>query len=103
MTEVKVSDIVQSLAGHDERRFHFVFKIENGYALIADGKLRKLSKPKRKKLKHLAFAAEGSPPVADRIKCGDLVSDKEIRKALAVFKQCATRPEEGIEAWQKMI
>ena len=95
MTELKVSDIVQALAGHDKGSFHFVLKTEDGYALVADGKLRKLSKPKRKKLKHLAFAAEGSPPVADMIKSGDLVSDKEIRKALAVFKAGATKARGG--------
>jgi hypothetical protein len=86
MTKPRSSDIVQSLAGHDKGELFFVLRTEDEYALLVDGKHRKLSKPKRKKQKHLAFEAQGDPPVADRIKSGDLVSDKEIRKALAVFK-----------------
>lgn len=86
MTELKSSDIVQSLAGHDKGGLFYVLKTEGGHALIADGKLRKLSKPKRKKLKHLCFEAEGDPPVAAKIRNSDLVSDKEIRAALAIYR-----------------
>lgn len=86
MPEVSRSDIAKSLAGHDKGNLFYVLKIEDGYAFLVDGKLRRLSDPKRKKLKHLAFVSEGDPPVADKIRRGDLVSDKEIRKALAIFK-----------------
>lgn len=45
--------IAVSTAGHDKGLFHMVTAVEGGFALIADGKRRKLEKPKRKKLKHL--------------------------------------------------
>ncbi len=61
--EITVNSAVCSKAGRDKGRFFAVLALEGEYALIADGMLRKLAKPKRKKLKHLAatttvFAAE---------------------------------------------
>lgn len=85
MTEPKVSDIVQSLAGHDQGNLFIVLEVSGGYALLADGKLRKRVRPKRKKLKHLAHRAQVDPQVAEKIK-GGTISDKEIRMALAIFK-----------------
>lgn len=46
--------IVKSNAGHDKERFYLVVRLENGSAYIADGKRRKLGRPKRKSLKHLS-------------------------------------------------
>lgn len=45
--------VVQSLAGRDGGRLFIVLEIRENYALIADGKFRRLEKPKLKKLKHL--------------------------------------------------
>lgn len=43
-----------SLSGRDKGRvFMIVETHEEGYVSLADGKLRRLEKPKRKKLKHI--------------------------------------------------
>ena len=44
---------VWSRAGRDKGRFFAVIDLEPGFALVADGDLRKLDKPKRKNLRHL--------------------------------------------------
>lgn len=46
--------IVKSNAGHDKERFYLVVRLENGFAYIADGKRRKLARPKRKNVSHLS-------------------------------------------------
>jgi ribosomal protein L14E/L6E/L27E len=51
--EIKIGMIVKSVFGHDSNRFYVVLKVEGGFAYIADGKTRKLEKPKRKNVKHL--------------------------------------------------
>ena len=45
--------VVRSLAGHDKGRFYIVLDVKDGYAFLADGKRRTLTKPKKKKQKHL--------------------------------------------------
>ncbi|CDZ23347.1 hypothetical protein CCDG5_0204 [[Clostridium] cellulosi] len=52
--EIKVGTVVLSTAGHDKGGVFAVIGFTDGdIALIADGKRRKLEKPKKKKLKHL--------------------------------------------------
>ena len=60
--EIKVGSIVRSIAGHDKGSLLLVVAMEKGYAYVADGKLRKIEKPKKKKLKHL----QGSNYLADK-------------------------------------
>ena len=52
--DIVVRSVVCSKAGRDKGRFFAVLSLEDDFAYIADGDLRKLEKPKRKKLKHLA-------------------------------------------------
>ena len=45
--------VVWSKAGHDKHSFYMVVRMENGRAYIADGRRRKLDKPKAKNPAHL--------------------------------------------------
>ena len=45
--------IVKSDAGHDQERFYVIVAAEDRAAYSADGKRRKLEKPKRKNICHL--------------------------------------------------
>ncbi|WP_019132899.1 hypothetical protein [Peptoniphilus obesi] len=51
---IKVGQIVKSKAGRDSGKV-FIIKdiLDQDYVAIVDGKLRKLAKPKKKKIKHL--------------------------------------------------
>lgn len=51
--DIKVGSVVRSIAGHDKGSLLLVVAVEEGYAYVSDGKLRKVEKPKKKKLKHL--------------------------------------------------
>jgi ribosomal protein L14E/L6E/L27E len=52
-----IGKIVISKAGRDKGRFAVVVGYD-GYVLIADGKEHKLSKPKRKNIKHITVTNE---------------------------------------------
>ncbi len=47
--------VVLSTNGHDKDSYYIAVKQENDYFYIADGKRRKLQKPKKKKVSHLAY------------------------------------------------
>lgn len=51
---IKVGQIVKSKAGRDSGKV-FIIKdiLDKDYVAIVDGELRKLAKPKKKKIKHL--------------------------------------------------
>ena len=73
--EIKVGSIVRSIAGHDKGSLLLVVGLDNGYAYVADGKLRKVEKPKKKKLKHL----QGSGYLADK----EFLENYQIRQILS--------------------
>lgn len=75
MAEIKKGSVVKSIAGHDANRFYVVLEVSERFALIADGKLRTLEKPKKKNRRHL-----GPTHVVIRIET--LTTNKKIRKAL---------------------
>jgi len=80
-TRISAGRIVRATAGRDEGGYFAVLGLfrEKGiiYALIADGKERKIGKPKKKNIKHLVFTKTV-------IEVGD-VSDKYLRKVLREF------------------
>ncbi len=68
--------IVKAKAGRDSGRFFAVLSVEDAYAYIADGKTRRVERPKKKKLIHLAATA-------GRLDAGELETNKKLRRALA--------------------
>ena len=83
--DISKSDIVISLNGRDQGKLFYVMQVEDNYALLADGKGRKLENPKRKKLKHVRRVTRTETRVATKILNGDKVLNSELRRDLATF------------------
>ncbi|NCE65884.1 hypothetical protein D1159_15180 [Pseudoflavonifractor sp. 524-17] len=87
--------IVRSTAGHDKDQLFCVVGVdqENCRLLLADGKRRRLERPKRKKLGHVAVENRGGylNPVIQRLQMGETVSDRALRRALAAFREESRR------------
>lgn len=77
--EAKIGMIVRSAAGHDRGNFLVITAVEGDFAFIADGKERKLEKPKKKRLKHLKL----TNTVIDT----DNLTDKGLRKIISAFPE----------------
>ena len=80
---VSLGQIVQSKAGRDKRRFFLVVGFaEESHVWIADGDLRKINRPKRKKMKHLACKPVVDQDIMKRLDHHKPVYDVEIRNVL---------------------
>lgn len=88
-------DIVKSTAGRDKGKYFFVLDVEEEFLLLADGKTRKLERPKRKKRRHTALAARVQCRAAEKMKSGERVTNSELRKALAAFGEDGNPDQEG--------
>ncbi len=78
--------IVYSDAGHDKDRFGVVLKLDGRIATIADGKLRTLTKPKRKNVKHLK-------PTAKIVDLAECCTDKKLRAICWPYQYGGEQPE----------
>jgi len=78
--------VVNSKAGRDMHRNFIVVSILNSeYVYISDGDLRKIEKPKKKKVKHLDFTGIVAQEVRDLI-----LSKKEVTNSkIKIFLQLA--------------
>ncbi len=83
--DIAKADIVRSAAGHDKGDLFAVLETDGTYALIADGKLRKIEKPKRKKHRHLLFEAHAEGRTADKLRGGEHITNAELRRMLAGY------------------
>ncbi len=87
MTEVKIGTVVRSKAGRDKGDLFIVLRTEDNYAYIANGILRKVERPKKKKLMHLQPSGYVSPLIAERLEAAGEVENFEVRKALAEYSE----------------
>ena len=81
--EIQKADVVRSMAGRDSGSLFYVTETDGVFAHIADGRGRRLEKPKKKKLKHLEFVERGSDRVDEKLRSGSKVTNSELRRALA--------------------
>lgn len=83
---ITVGSIVYSRAGRDEGRYFMVTAIlDDSYVSIADGSVRKLAKPKKKKIKHLKNTGEVLDNIAGKILTSAKIYDAEIFSALRKY------------------
>ena len=87
LNEFTLGQVVQSTQGRDAGKdFVVVGIIDQSYVLIADGALRRIDRPKKKKVKHLIPKLELFSSLKEKLTCGQRVYDSELRKALASLR-----------------
>jgi ribosomal protein L14E/L6E/L27E len=80
--DLKAGQVVRSKAGRDKGRLFVVIKVEGLYAFVADGSLRKIEKPKKKKMKHLVRYNIINWSIRGRLIGGKKITNAELRKIL---------------------
>lgn len=74
MRPVQTGMFARSLAGHDKGKLYVIVRVEEPYVYLADGRIRPMDRPKKKKLMHVQIDHQQV----------EIFSDLEIRKALKV-------------------
>ena len=83
---ITVGSIVYSLAGRDEGRYYMVLEIlDASHVTIVDGDVRKLERPKKKKIKHLKNTGEVLENIAGKVFTSAKIYDAEIFSALRKY------------------
>ena len=77
-----IGQIVYSISGRDKAKSFIVTKVDGQYVYIADGDLRKLDKPKKKKIKHIQATNFVDETIKQKIENNEYLLDADIRKAL---------------------
>lgn len=73
--KLEIGTVVKALKGRDKDKYFCVVGMEDEYVYICNGKERKLSKPKRKKIKHIQATQA-------KLQTETLQVNKHIKKAI---------------------
>jgi len=79
-------ELVVSKAGRDAGRKFIVVKIlDENYVLISDGDLRKIEKPKKKKIKHIESCGIIIDSIKENLENNNRVINADIRKLIEAY------------------
>lgn len=78
-----LGEYVISKAGRDKDRIFIVMSIlDDVYVTVADGDLRRVENPKKKKMKHLNPIEEISEEIADKLNSNKKVTNLSVRREI---------------------
>lgn len=81
--DILIGQYVRSKAGRDKDRVFIITEIvDEKYVLIADGDLRRIEKPKKKKIRHLAVLAQVSEPLKDKLSGDGKINNALVRREI---------------------
>jgi len=85
---LSVGQVVRATSGKEQGRLFFIIKlVDHKHVLIADGKKRKLGKPKLKKVKHLEIYNVINNEVKNKILSEQNTADAFLRAQLIKLNQ----------------
>lgn len=87
--QISRSDLVQSIAGRDKGMLFYVIDTDGVYVSLANGKERRVEKPKRKKEKHVRKLLRPESPLTAKIRSGEHILNSELRRELAALSQAS--------------
>lgn len=86
--QLSIGLVVLSKCGRDKGRYFIVLKkLDKDFVLIADGNLRKINKPKKKKIKHIELTFDKLETIATKLQEGKKVFDSELKGALRIYNE----------------
>lgn len=92
MVEYKKGYFARSLAGHDKGKLYVIIEgtKETGtmeYVFLADGFIKTLDKPKKKKIKHIQVIHYCDAIIEDIIKNGAPIRDEDVKRAIKQYRK----------------
>lgn len=74
-----------SKAGHDKGRMYVILKEDGEYVYLADGRIRTVENPKKKKKKHIQSVKSGiDEALAAKLRSAQTIYNEEIKFAIKV-------------------
>ena len=83
MEDFYPSTFVKSVAGRDKDRIFIVMSpCDEKHVFISDGRMRRVEKPKKKKIKHLKLLGQHSEFISNKLAEDGRVSNSDVREEI---------------------
>ena len=85
-TKIVIGSVVMSKQGRDQNNLYLCVEVlDDQFVLSADGKTHRLSKPKKKNIKHLNHTGDTLDVIAQKLNENKKVFDSEVNSSLRNF------------------
>ncbi|MBO8129571.1 MAG: RNA-binding protein [Peptococcaceae bacterium] len=85
--KLRVGQLVWSTKGRDSGRLYVIIGFLQDRVLVADGKIRRVHRPKKKNARHLKVLPVVVENIRSKIEQGRKPSDADIQRALRSFEE----------------
>ncbi len=79
---IETGMLARSRAGHDKDKVYVISRAEDAYVWLADGRLRLLEKPKKKKKKHIQIIYTIPENLQKKLEEGKPLQNEDIKRAI---------------------
>ncbi|ERJ83071.1 hypothetical protein HMPREF1987_01154 [Peptostreptococcaceae bacterium oral taxon 113 str. W5053] len=85
-SELSIGQVVRSRAGRDKGGIFLIYEIlDSEYVLLVDGKIRRLDRPKKKKIKHLVIYHSILSEFKEKVESNQKINNAFVRSQLKEF------------------
>ena len=85
--ELKIGQIVCSTQGRDKGEYYIVLTASSNNCCVADGKYKKINKPKKKNIAHIAATPVVITEIAQKLGSNQKINDQMIYHSLYEYKK----------------
>ena len=78
--------LATSKAGHDCKEVFVIVREEEEYVYLADGRLKPVDAPKKKKKKHIQIIKKTNPNIYSAIEENREISNEEVKRAIKEYE-----------------
>lgn len=83
---IKTGYFAVSKAGHDCNEIYVIIEVDSEYVYLADGKLKTVDKPKKKKKKHIQIVTNMDEAICTKLSQNKLLINEDIKRAIKLYK-----------------
>lgn len=84
--DINIGTFAKSKAGHDAEQIYVIIDCDKEYVFLADGRLKTLERPKKKKIKHIQLIGYIDPLIGEKLKNSNLLMNEDIKRAIKNYK-----------------
>ena len=96
VAEYVIGQLVFSKSGHDKGTLFIIIDIKDEYLYLADGKIRKIEKPKKKKIKHVQKVNYVIKEIQEKIQGESNLNNAGLRKAISQYLEASSKQRGGL-------
>jgi ribosomal protein L14E/L6E/L27E len=85
MERFEVGMLATSKAGHDKNALYVIFRVDNEYVYLVNGKNHLLENPKKKNIKHIQIIKYVDEELQNKLTRNNKIQNEELKRVIKLY------------------